>query len=794
MSHIFRELREIPIPKEAHVSKHDGRVYLLGSKAGGKKAASRHVIGIATSETNMHVNTQFKLMYPNLWKQYYGSNFKTKNELHCGLYTIALSILSSNGLYDILIDTYGPMYANAAIDFALYSIKCNSCVAEIFTEKMQDEILFSDSIYSDSWYSNFFNKNMPENNNISMRKSWLKKCKENGTKSAWISIDGSSNLSYSTNSDYVEKGHSKNNKEESIISFIYAVDAITGKPLTYNINHGSVVDIKAFNRIVQELKDFKIDVKGIILDRIFASDEVITDLEKCNYNYVIMLKENLIGHVEMVKDHSNIKWKMSNAIHKESTFAISDIKSVFKDSEHIGYINLYYDGINSSERSSVFCSKLLRTFDEIKNNLKNNKKINIPNDLSSYFKISNVGSTTIVEFNDDECFKEIEKKGFYSILSSEDYGAEEVNRIYHLRDSSEKQFRTMKSQLGFDSTHVYSTSSILAKYAICFIASIIRNEISYTCKKLDQKTNEIISRLDRVKIVLSEDLYIPILDLRNDIKLLFKNLGLSQYSLFYIADEYNHRLTDPIVSQKRIIKDLHFQNHSHDDNNQNKVHVSSKNVGRPAGSRNKIKIQRENLINTIIALLIKRLFLLKKTNDPKAIEVILSCIKVLQSRSSDLSSRKKIGRKPRSCNKKTIAVRQSLVNTLAKILIKKCGKHPILSTVSHIDSVDDQRLSTFSSKRGRKKGSRGKKSLERERLIITLVCILVNKIFILMEQNYEKNKEEIEIALETLSTPIKKKQCRGRKLGSLNKKTIAIRQSLLSTLHEILNLKKKNQK
>ena len=280
MSHIFKELHEIPIPEMAHVSHCDGRVYLLGSKAGGRKSGRKQVIGLATSETMMHPNTLFKKIYPDLWEKHYGKDKFIKNEIHFGLYTLVLAIIIKNGLYKILQDVYGPKYANALIDFAMFSIKCKTNVAHLYVPSMQDELIFSESLYSDSWYSNFFNNIINENDNINFRKLWLQNCKELGVKDAWIAIDGSSNLSASTHSSFVEIGHSKNNTEESLVSFIYAIDGETGLPLTYNINPGSVVDSQAFYRMIHELHEADIKIKGVILDRIFANSKVISTLEK----------------------------------------------------------------------------------------------------------------------------------------------------------------------------------------------------------------------------------------------------------------------------------------------------------------------------------------------------------------------------------------------------------------------------------------------------------------------------------------------------------------------------------
>ena len=53
-------------------------------------------------------------------------------------------------------------------------------------------------------------------------------------------------------------------------------------------------------------------------------------------------------------------------------------------------------------------------------------------------------------------------------------GAKKVDRMYHLRDVSEKQYMIIKFQPGYDATRVHSTEEIENKFTVCFIAFIIR--------------------------------------------------------------------------------------------------------------------------------------------------------------------------------------------------------------------------------------------------------------------------------------------------------------------------------
>ena len=70
--------------------------------------------------------------------------------------------------------------------------------------------------------------------------------------------------------------------------------------------------------------------------------------------------------------------------------------------------------------------------------------------------------------------KPIADKGSFSLASGRNHGPQEAFNLYRLRDASEVQYGILKSQEGFDSTRARFTSSIYAKFLICFAASCVR--------------------------------------------------------------------------------------------------------------------------------------------------------------------------------------------------------------------------------------------------------------------------------------------------------------------------------
>lgn len=122
--------------------------------------------------------------------------------------------------------------------------------------------------------------------------------------------------------------------------------------------------------------------------------------------------------------------------------------------------------------------------------------------LDAFLELRKTGASYTVAYKLDAWQAAIDGKGLNTIASSEDLELARVNHLYHLRDASEKQYMIMKLQLSFDVIRVHSDTSLMARFAECFVAAILRAEIMIACHKQELDTNHMLREIDRISLVL----------------------------------------------------------------------------------------------------------------------------------------------------------------------------------------------------------------------------------------------------------------------------------------------------
>ena len=551
----------VDIPTGAHRCS-DDRVYVVLEKRYFKELRynkdDRAWIGKAVSDTQMHPNETYKIMYPESLKSVPHLNLPVYVK-HTGMYAASLSVGERTGLYEDLVKSFGPRSANLIMDYATYSIITKSNVAKDFENEMADQMLFLGEPFSDSWINDQFNETINDNQIQAFKNAWLKRFGDEELSNVWLCVDGS-NDNCEVNIDEAEHGKAKSHKNIDIISFWYAVTE-TGIPVTSQIYRGSRVDSQGIKEMIALMEGCGIKPRGFILDRGFCDESCIQLLKKENHDFVIMMKENTNGFQELLEKHQNtirLKWKYALG---RGLFGTNDKVKLFKKTSLETDASIIWDGKNGVERINYLIEGLMEAIQTTESEIRKGGLPKIPEKYKAYMRIRQEEESAELEVFEDVIQSEIEGKGFYGLISSKPMTAREANDIYDLRDCSEKQYSLMKTQLGDHVFRAHNMHRIAVREVVAFVASVIRHDIMRKCRdaKPSIDTNTAIKELNLINMnLIGNSRYQVIHNQCKRQKLIMSLLGITAENLNHIAayetDRLNRRTVHPIQSLSPIKK------------------------------------------------------------------------------------------------------------------------------------------------------------------------------------------------------------------------------------------------
>lgn len=271
-------------------------------------------------------------------------------------------------------------------------------------------------------------------------------------------------------------------------------------------------------------------------------------------------------------------------IDKKYLYGLSKEAQIWEQVPDVGIINLYFSSTRGCFRGGDFNLALSDALEKAEKDCARGKEPTIPSKFKPFLKaVKNPDGSFSVVCDYEAWRKKLKDKGFFSMLSSRDFGAGKTYNLYALRMVSEVQYRILKSQEGFDTARVHTDEALMSKFAICFAATVLRHAIMTACQNRCLDTNEMIQKMDRITLLLLENRnYRFIRDMSVKARELFEEFSMNMDSFDVIARDYTKRKTEPINSQVHKLPET--------------GKIQKRKRGRQPGSKNKATLAREAAI------------------------------------------------------------------------------------------------------------------------------------------------------------------------------------------------------
>lgn len=429
----------------------------------------------------MYPNTNFLRFFPDIeLPEEKDAQVYRSSCLRIGTYMVLRRIIAEYRLEEMLWPIIGKD-TGLFLDLAIYTIITENNVAQYYPDYAYNHPLFTRGmrIYSDSKVSSFLN-GLTMDQSIAFQNAWNEN--HDHREKIYISYDSTNKNCQAGDIDFVEYGHAKDDQGAPIINYSIAYDTKNAVPLFYEDYPGSIVDITQLQYMLEKAKGYGYRKAGFILDRGYFSKENIHYMDKCGYDFVIMMK----GMKDLVKD---LVLEVKGSFEEDRRCSIRDYKvsgitvqrQLYPSDKEKRYFHIYYNDRKKSSEREHFEANIDRMAEVLKKY--EGTQYRPQGTFTKYFDI-----IYHHEGEPEEKFmygrelhevinEEIKLCGYFVIITSEKMTAAEALELYKGRDASEKLFRGDKSYLGNRTFRTHTDEATQAKIFVEFVALIIRNRL-----------------------------------------------------------------------------------------------------------------------------------------------------------------------------------------------------------------------------------------------------------------------------------------------------------------------------
>jgi hypothetical protein len=435
--------------------------------------------------------------------------------LRIGTFLTAWKIIEGYGLPEMLSKYLGTKDYGLFLDLALYTIISENNAAQYYPDYAYNHPLMTENmhIYSDSKISDFLSE-IGDDQRIDFLNEW--NAVRDHREKIYISYDSTNKNCQAGDIEMVEYGHPKDDKGLPVFNYSIAYDTGNKEPLFYEQYPGSIVDVSQLQLMLDKAHGYGYKKVGFILDRGYFSKENIQYMDRCGYDFVIMVKGmNSFVSSLILENRGKFENIRQYGIRRYKSFGITIQKNLYPSDEEERYFHIYFSDARMSaehEKVEAKIDRMARYLDSIKG-----KKVSVGEGYKQYFNLEIYepdGTFLYAREKTEVIQQEIDLCGYFVIVTSKKMSAKDALELYKSRDASEKLFRGDKSYLGNKSLRVQSDEVANAKIFVEFVALIIRSRLYVLLKdeveKLEKRPNYMtvpaaVRELEKIEMIKGLD-------------------------------------------------------------------------------------------------------------------------------------------------------------------------------------------------------------------------------------------------------------------------------------------------
>ncbi len=449
--------------------------------------------GCEDDSTMMFPNEKYLIYYPDAELPDKPTATHRSACLRVGGYMVLRRIITEYCLDEMMKKLIG-QDSGLFLDLAIYSIIAENNAGQYYPDYAFNHPLLTEKmrIYSDSKVSEFIG-GLKKGQSVEFLNQWNEQ--RDHREKIYISYDSTNKNCQAGDIEFAEIGHAKDDRNKPVLNYAIAYDKNNSEPLFYEMYPGSIVDVSQLQYMIEKTAGYGYRHVGFVLDRGYFAQENIRYMDKCGYEFVIMMKGMKKFAAELIKGRQGTFESGRSYRIRDYKVSGTTVKGrLFPSDEKDRYIHIYYNDRKHTAESEQLNEKIDRLSDFLKDQ-EGTTGYECPKAIDHYFEpiyhTEGDEKTFMFAMERQAVIKrEMELCGYFIIITSEKMTAEEALDLYKSRDGSEKLFRGDKSYLGNRSFRVHGNESVSSKIFMEFVALIIRNRFYINLKEERRKNHK----------------------------------------------------------------------------------------------------------------------------------------------------------------------------------------------------------------------------------------------------------------------------------------------------------------